>query len=171
MNRFVKNCLLTAGFGCVLSYAGGDLEIYDVVVPVAENCVSGCDKNTYYIDKKANLMWEDTVFNDASDGAYKNDRSACKAGNLSYAKNYCSTLDYAGYTDWKLPTSDEMMEVSKQERVFKNNRGADFWTSTPTMDGKYYVVFTVDGFRYDRPTSQSNYIRCVRCLTKDGTNK
>jgi hypothetical protein len=135
-------------------------------MPVAESCVSGCDKNTYYVDNQAKLMWEDMVFSNACDGAYKNDRSACKAGDLSYAKNFCSTLNYAGHTDWRLPASDELLDVSKQEEVFKNNRGADFWTSTPAGDGKYYAVFTVDGFRYDRSAVQSNYIRCVRCLTK-----
>lgn len=165
MNRYTKGFLAVVGFGVALAYAGGDLKIYDVVLPI-ENCQSGCPDNSYYVDSKTNLMWEDTGFSDASDGAYKKDRSACKAGDLSHAKNYCATLNYAGYTDWRLPTSDELMEISKQSKVFKNNRGADFWTSTPGDIGKYYVVFTVDGFRYDRPTSQSNYIRCVRCVGK-----
>ncbi|MBD3807796.1 MAG: DUF1566 domain-containing protein [Epsilonproteobacteria bacterium] len=166
MNRFVKSCLLTVGASYSLLFAGGDLGVYDIVVPVAESCVSGCDKNTYYIDNKAKLMWEDMTFSNACDGAYKNDRSVCKAGDLSYAKNFCSTLNYAGHSDWRLPTSHELMEVSKQKGVFKNNRGADFWTSTPAASGKHYVVFTVDGFRYARSDSQSNYIRCVRCTAE-----
>lgn len=166
MNRFFKSSLFVAGLGCVLSYAGGDLAVFDVVVPTAESCVSGCDKNSYYVDKEAGLMWEDMTFSNACDGAYKNDRSACKAGDLSHAKIFCSTLNYAGHADWRLPTSDELMNVAKQEGVFKNNRGADFWTSTPEKAGKHYVVFTVDGFRYAREDGQSNYIRCVRCTAK-----
>lgn len=132
MNRYTKGFLAVVGFGVALAYAGGDLKIYDVVLPI-ENCQSGCPDNSYYVDSKTNLMWEDTGFSDASDGAYKKDRSACKAGDLSHAKNYCATLNYAGYTDWRLPTSDELMEISKQSKVFKNNRGADFWTSTLVM--------------------------------------
>jgi hypothetical protein len=148
--------------------AGGDINPYyePYINSGSENCSSGCEKDGVYIDKDAGLMWQDTMYDDNSDGAYKENRSACKSGNLSFAKNYCQSSSVGGYNDWRLPTSDEMMDISKKNGVFKDNRGADFWTSTPAEHDKYYAVYTVDGYRYARDTKQSNYIRCVRCLTK-----
>ncbi len=177
MSRFFKNSLLVC-FGFVFAYAGGDIYTPPIVQAVNKpvvnsgNCFGGnCDKNSFYVDKKTKLMWEDIVISPECDGAYSRENSGCKSGSFAYAANFCANLNYASYSDWRLPNSDELMEVSKQDRVFKNNRGADFWTSTPSKYGRHYVVYTVDGFRYDRPDSQSNYIRCVRCVTdKKGYN-
>jgi hypothetical protein len=52
-------------------------------------------------------------------------------------------------------------------QAFVNFRGSDFWTSTPAETGKYFVVFSADAYRYERKSTQSNYIRCVRCMKED----
>ncbi len=162
MYRFVKSCLLTVGASCSLLFAGGDLGVYEpkIVLPISSNfdCDSGCPK-------ESKLMWQDTSYGDKSDAAYNNNDSSCKAGTYEYAKSYCENLSFGGFSDWRLPTSDELMGASKIKNFFSDNRGADFWTSTQVKNGKHYVVFTVDGFRYAREDSQSNYIRCVRCTT------
>jgi hypothetical protein len=108
-------------------------------------------------------MWQDASYRDADDTAYVTENSNCKAGNQSYATDYCQSLVYNGYSDWRLPSSDELMHVSKKHNVFVDNRGADFWTSTPATAGRYFTVYTVDGYRFARNPAQSNYIRCVRC--------
>jgi hypothetical protein len=100
----------------------------------------------------------------ANDCAFKNNGNAGKAGSFQHAKNYCNTLYYAGHSDWRLPTSDELMHLHRKPgQVFINFRGSDFWTSTPAVTGKYFVVFPADAYRYERKTSESNYVRCVRC--------
>ncbi|SFV90323.1 hypothetical protein MNB_SV-4-357 [hydrothermal vent metagenome] len=49
---------------------------------------------------------------------------------------------------------------------FIHFRDRDFWSSTPAVEGKYYVVFPADAYRYARKAKESNYIRCVRCSAK-----
>jgi len=100
----------------------------------------------------------------AEDGAYANNRSARKAGKWNHARKYCSRLNYAGYSDWRLPTSDELTAVHRIDgQVFRYSRDKDFWTSTPTTEGKYYVIYPADAYPFKRSKSQSNFIRCVRC--------
>lgn len=110
------------------------------------------------------LMWQDEPYVDKEIYAYKNETSYHKAGNYYSAKNYCKKLVYNGYRDWRLPTVTELQKIhDKDWDAFSYSRGgATFWTSTPTTMKKYYVVYTVDAFRYVRDVRESNYIRCVR---------
>ncbi len=127
-----------------------------------------CKTDKVYIEESAELMWQDQGYTDAEDGAYKREGSASKAGKWKHAEKYCRTLDYVGYADWRLPTSDELQQVHRiPGQVFVYFRGRDFWTSTPASIGKYYVVYPADAYRYEHKVRRSNYIRCVRCL-QDG---
>jgi hypothetical protein len=51
-----------------------------------------------------------------------------------------------------------------QDDPFEYIRGSDFWSSTPTTENRYYVVYAADAHPYKRKPDESNYIRCVRCL-------
>jgi hypothetical protein len=156
-----KVLILSAFLSVALLNAGGN-GVAPAAAPVAE-ILTDCSKNTVFKDAEG-LMWQDEAYTDAEDGAYKNNKASGKAGTLKHAKAYCSTLNYAGFTDWRLPTSDELMTVHRKPgQVFTNSRGFDFWTSTPSKAGKYYVVYAVDAYRYERKGTESNYIRCVRC--------
>jgi len=124
-----------------------------------------CSKATVYIEEDTRLMWQDAPYTDAEDGAYKRNHSVGKAGSWRHAVNYCRRLNYAGYTDWRLPTADELAHVHRKVgQVFKNARANDFWTSTPTTDVRYYVIYPADAYQYKRYKRESNYIRCVRCI-------
>jgi len=135
---------------------------------VADVPVKSCKENKIYLERDVQLMWQDQMYTEAEVGAYKRHKSIGKAGTHGYATAYCSRLDYGGYTDWRLPTSDELTHVHyKKGQVFAYFRDSDFWSSTPTIEGKYYVVFPADAIRYVRSTKQSNFIRCVRCTAND----
>jgi len=126
-----------------------------------------CKANKIYIEKDALLMWQDQAYVDAEDGAYKRNHSVGKAGTWNHAMNYCRTLNYAGYSDWRLPTSDELVHVHRHEgQSFSYYRDNDFWSSTPTTDVRYYVVFPADAYQYKRYKKESNYVRCVRCISE-----
>ena len=130
--------------------------------PVEKN---NCTTETVYLDKLTNLMWQDAPYTDAEDGAFKRETSVGKAGTYTYAKSYCARLNYGGHTDWRLPTSDELSGVHKLKgQVFVNFRGNHFWTSTPTSQNRYEVVYPADAYAYPRKGNKSNYIRCVRCV-------
>ena len=145
--------------------AGGDTS--PTLSPVVNVQEKLCDNDGVYIDRDANLMWQDAVYTDAEDGAYKRDQSIGKVGTYAHAMNYCSRLNYDGFSDWRLPTSNELMAVHRQHgQVFVNHRGNPFWSSTPTTENRYEVVFPADSYPYMRRPNSENYIRCVRCLDK-----
>ncbi len=143
--------------------AGGNLS---TIEPVAAGKV--CHEDLTYIERDVNLMWQDQLYTDAEAGAVARSHNAGKAGTWNHAVNYCRSLYYAGYSDWRLPTSDELQHVHRIEGdVFTYGTDKDFWTSTPTSKGKYYVVYPADAYRYKRNKRETNYIRCVRCTGID----
>ena len=146
-----------------LLIAGGDAT--PKLSEVAELSDKTCKTNKIYVEEDAELMWQDQAYTDAEDGAYKRNQSRGKAGTWNHAMNYCRSLDYDGYSDWRLPTSDELMHLhEKVGQVFAYFRGNTFWSSTPTTNLRYNVVFPADAYQYKRYKKESNYIRCVRCL-------
>ena len=148
--------------GSVMVMAGGDL--VSASATVAPIKAPACNVGKVYVDRNTDLMWQDAPYTDAEDGAYVRNRSFGKAGTEGYAVRYCQRLTYAGYSDWRLPTSDELQAVHHYPgETFMYSRDRDFWTSTPAMDGRYYAVYPADAYRYKRNRNQSNYIRCVRC--------
>lgn len=149
----------------VVLMAGGG--VAPASTPVAGIEKSLCDTDGVYVDKVANLMWQDARYTDGEDGAFKREGSVGKSGTQGYAKNYCSRLNYGGFSNWRLPTSDELIAVHRLDgQVFVNFRGNPFWTSTPTTQNRYEVVYPADAYPYPRKANNSNYIRCVRCLNR-----
>ena len=168
----MKKALVGMGiflFGMQLM-AGGNIDPYLSEVAQIPNKI--CKENKVYIEQDANLMWQDQAYVDAEDGAFKRNHSVAKAGKWNHAVNYCRRLNYAGYSDWRLPTSDELVHVHrKQGQVFSYYRDNDFWSSTPTTDSRYYVVYPADAYPYKRYKRESNYIRCVRCMGDETPQK
>jgi len=164
----MKKILLSACVSMIstLLMAGGNTGT--TLSPVANVSSKSCKENKVYIQQEAGLMWQDQAYTDAEDGAYSRGNSVSKAGKHRHAMNYCRSLNYGGYSDWRLPTSDELSAVHHEpENPFVYHRGSDFWTSTPTTENRYYVIYTADAMQYKRKIGESNYIRCVRCL-EDG---
>ena len=137
---------------------------------VMEIPAESCKTDRVYIEEDVELMWQDQAYTDAEVGAYNREHSTGKAGNWKHAENYCRRLYYQGYSDWRLPTSDELQHVHRiYGQVFTYHRTRDFWSSTPAAKGRQYVVYPVDAYRFSHQTRRSNYIRCVRCLHKGDT--
>jgi len=158
----MKKTLFLTAIASIALIAGGN--VAQSLPKVAKISDKKCHADTTFLDEKTGLIWQDAHFTPQEDGAFKNNRSIGKAGTQRHAASYCRNLNYAGYSDWRLPTKDELMEVHRIfGQVFKNSRDNDFWTATPAMGKKYYVVYPVDAYPYERNSKQSNYIRCVRC--------
>jgi len=156
------------GLGVLLAaatlFAGGNLV---PATPSVAKIAAPCQVQKIFVDRTSDLMWQDAPYTDAEDGAYARNHSVGKAGTLRHAIDYCRRLDYAGFQDWRLPTADELMAVHRRPgKDFVHFRDKDFWTSTPTTEGKYYVVYPADAYKYKRNKNQSNFIRCVRCAKK-----
>ncbi len=146
-----------------MAVAGGN------IIPTQAQCGNGskefCQGGGVVVDYDKKLMWQDEPYGDMEDGAYSHNRSAGKAGRWSYAQGYCSTLNYAGFNDWRLPRVGELVDLFDTERGFKNQIGVDFWSSTPSDGNKYWSVYAVvRGTPYEHKKSDTQYIRCVRCI-------
>ncbi len=124
---------------------------------------------TVTIDHNTGLMW-------AADGT----QYGCNWGQWTdwvSAINWCTNLDFAGYTDWRLPNVRELYSITNiafadggvhpcvDPAYFPNTRMADYWSSTgqsfhPT--GKL-VVNTVNPYiSYQFSDQTGVYFRSVR---------
>jgi len=164
----MKKSIITLGALLLTSLlmAGGDVSTKLSAVTAIPS--HDCKVDMVYRDRDLNLLWQDQAYTEAENGAFKRHQSIGKAGSHAHAVKYCERLQYGGYADWRLPTSDELTHVHhKRGQVFTYFRDNDFWSSTPTTEGRYYVVFPADAIRYPRSPRQSNFIRCVRCMGND----
>ena len=166
----MKKLLILASIivSSTLAIAGGNVPTK--LSSVEEIPSKPCKTDKVFIEENVELMWQDQLYTDAENGASKQNRSTGKAGVWKHSEAYCRTLDYSGFADWRLPTSDELQKVHRIEgQVFTYFRDTDFWTSTPGSKGRHYVVYPADAYIYDRKSSRTNYIRCVRCLQEGDT--
>ncbi|MEI8122407.1 MAG: DUF1566 domain-containing protein [bacterium] len=99
---------------------------------IAWSIVDGRWIRNYYADGAVtmtdvsnNLMW---VYNASANGAQ----------NWNNSVNYCNNLSYAGYTDWYLPSKDQLLAMRSQTAVFIDV-GDTYWSST-TYSALSYVV-------------------------------
>ena len=114
------------------------------------------------------LMWQDDNLPDKMDN-YK-------------AEGYCEDLIFAGYSDWRLPTVNELLSITDDTRynpainkAFKNvayetnDKGEknydQYWSSTKVVDG-WHSAWKVDfenGYdSWDNVALYKFFVRCVR---------
>jgi len=125
-------------------------------------------KDTIYIERKAKLMWQDEKYTDEERRAYYQKTSSGKAGTWGHANIYCKSLDYASYSNWRLPTLDELMNLHEYHNSgIKHSEAVDFWTSTPHREDNYWSVFLGDGYGYIHDRDDVQYFRCVREYDKN----
>ena len=111
------------------------------------------------IDTKRGLMWQD-------------DKSVTITNlNWNDAIDYCKNLTFAGYSDWRLPTEDELLFITDDSRYnpaikkeFKYVESSWYWSSTPNVpDTKSaWGVRFYDGYDGDDYKTSKYYVRCVR---------
>lgn len=101
------------------------------------------------------------------------------SGRLNYrnAQNYVAFLNkkrFAGYSDWRLPTLEEVMSLMTPEKgigglhinpVFNTNL-AYLWTADGAGTNKFWFADFSAGICYNKPASDINYLRAVRSVTE-----
>ena len=130
-------------------------------------CVRGnkLPKSTLEIDK----IEEDEIVSDSAteliwQKSYANDK------NWQAALSYCENLEYAGYSDWRLPNKNELSSLVKYG---EHNPASDFpdmptntfWTSTTTAeikDSAWSIDFYSGYVATTENKSTTHYVRCVR---------
>jgi len=144
------------------------------------------DANEVVVDNLTNLMWQD---NDDAETVRKpwltndnfnkcvgingetQDTSKCFDTSGDTASSYCSNLNLAGFTDWRLPTKQELenlFDYSNRPSIaseFKNTRAALYQTSdsVKSLDKLNWLMNFDSGTTrvYEKRISYY-HIRCVR---------
>jgi len=110
-------------------------------------------------DTKLDLMWQDNHEAKTTEKTWKN------------AKRYCRNLSLAGYSDWRLPSYNELLTIVDYDRYksaimpsFKNATSKGYWSSSENVsDAKYaWRVYFDVGYAYNFSESNEYFVRCVR---------
>lgn len=112
------------------------------------------------------------IVKDNATGLEWQDESIMDTGvSFSSANVYCTNLVLASYSDWRLPTIDELFTIVDRSKInpsafdaFMNKKADYYWSSTNYIsDSNYGWMINFDaGKDIVSPTSTSGYVRCVR---------
>ncbi len=111
-------------------------------------------------DSTTNLMWQKTY---------------ATGKNWKQALSYCENLNYAGYSDWRLPNKNELLSIvaNNYSSAEIPENSLDFWSSSTreTEPGLAWTVGVYSSSSYSMPgisvqtkvfSSNDTYVRCVR---------
>ncbi len=90
-------------------------------------------------------------------------------GNWKTADSMCKNSTLGGYTDWRLPTIDELMAIyNNRDKIGGFNNDRTYWSSSTDSPGSwYYCIRWWEGSIYSFEYYQSKIlVRAVRTLTK-----
>lgn len=112
------------------------------------------DKKQVIIDYGTNLMWQDSADAKSVERDWQG------------AIRYCEELSLAGYSDWRLPSKEELGNMYKlaTKNMFRYTASDYYWSSTshavdPTS--AWFVSFN-SGVVHAYAKTYSNHVRCVR---------
>ena len=122
-------------------------------------CYRDNDKNVVICDesKLGKLMWQDDerVF----------------IGDWKQVKERCERLNFAAYSDWRLPRIDELISITDKTKfspainsAFKYVKSDFYWSSTKFADGssRAWFVHFKNGYADWGGISDRLFARCVR---------
>ena len=110
-------------------------------------------------DTKLGLMWQDNREAKTTEKSWKD------------AKRYCRNLSLAGYSDWRLPSYNELLTIVDYDRYkpaimpsFKNVASKDYWSASEDVSSAKYAweVYFDIGNSYSYSESNEYFVRCVR---------
>ena len=71
------------------------------------------------------------------DGNYTSDDGSVVELNGNYAAKICDDLELGGYSDWFLPSKDELNELYKQESTVGSFVSSNYWSSSERNNSDY----------------------------------
>jgi len=111
--------------------------------------------NGYYKNTEAR-------FTHIGGGKDNTDKIVEAQGTGNYAANLCKSLNLGGYTDWFLPSIDELYELYRNRVVIGGFSSAAYWSSFEyDSDNAYYKNFS-HGTQFYTDKSYNCRVRAVR---------
>ena len=145
------------------------------------------DAKEIVTDRLTGLMWQDDANVSAvtkqwlTNGNYStcennNSDPACYDTSGDTAATYCTNLTLGGYTDWRLPSIYELMDIVDRSRntpaldtdhfkhVYSDDNHAHYWSSDTVLGRENSGWFVHADYGDDRQDNKnsSDYVRCVR---------
>lgn len=153
-------------YAWTVDFGSGDVSSWSKTYPRYFRCVRGAtlptgsfesstvNSDVIVTDSETGLIWQKT---------YKTDKT------WKEALNYCETLTYAGFSDWRLPNKNELASLVNYEKLdpasdFPDMPGKYFWSSSTYWGATNYawIVNFAHGKVDSSNKSSSTYVRCVR---------
>jgi len=134
-------------------------------------------------DNCTDLMWQRETADVTDDGVVDTFSSNDDEPNWQGALQYCETLDFGGFQDWRLPNIRELLSINKWGNETGNHEirassppfntfvGAGWSSTTATSFSGSAFVVEQGGFSKDSPKMSNGgvAVRCVRTvLVTDG---
>ncbi|MEY8612869.1 DUF1566 domain-containing protein, partial [Parabacteroides segnis] len=87
--------------------------------------------------------------------------------NWSDANNSCNNSTKEGYSNWRLPTIDELLAIYSNKSSLQNYDGFTamsdyYWSSMVYSSGRHWIVYFYSGNTGNTKDTLDNYVRCVR---------
>ena len=173
--------------GQIKSFEVNGTEIFDGSIKDDGYYQSGVDTNytrsgDIVTDEITGLMWQDDtnvsiitkqwlIQANYDTCSFDYSSAACPDTSGDTAESYCSDLTLGGFTNWRLPTIQELrgivdysMSYPSINSIFINGDSNYYWSSNTSASyslGAWIIYFgNGNDEYYDK--SMSNYIRCVR---------
>lgn len=117
------------------------------------------------IDRATGLMW-------AADGS----AAGCNNGAIiawNNAIDYALALDFAGFTDWRMPNINELLSITDytknnpailEDPPFENTHNFPYWSSTAyiIVPNRAWILDYVIGEITTKAKTDTTFLRCVR---------
>lgn len=115
------------------------------------------------VDNITGLMWVTNPLDALIGGAY----------TWLNAINACENLNYATYSDWRLPNVKELLSIVNRQNLnptinttyFLNTQNSNYWSSTSAAidpsNFAWFVAFGIPNLGYNLKNN-TGYVRCVR---------
>jgi methionine-rich copper-binding protein CopC len=100
------------------------------------------------IDSVTGLMWQDNGYETTH--------------TWSSALSYCNGLPLANFSDWRLPTKDELIGLYNRRSILSSYATSDYWSATEVNASDAYLIDFGSGSEDQFAKSFDYFVRCIR---------